>query len=50
VPAPEGLQPLTSHKVANNYREFMTDERLVADLRKRIEAYTGPPINKGGVR
>src|SRR5215813_4292528 len=50
VPPPEGFQPLTSYKVANNYREFMTDERLIADLRKRIEAYTGPPINKGGVR
>jgi len=50
VPPPEGFQPLTSYKVANNYREFMTDARLVADLRKRMEAYTGPPINKGGVR
>jgi len=28
----------------------MTNDKLVADLRKRFESYTGPPINKGGVR
>jgi len=28
----------------------MVDEKLVADLRKRFEAFTGPPVNKGGVR
>jgi ABC-type Fe3+ transport system substrate-binding protein len=50
VPPPEGFQPLTSYKIANNYREFMTNDKLVADLRKRFEGYTGPPINKGGVR
>jgi ABC-type Fe3+ transport system substrate-binding protein len=50
VPPPEGLQSLSSYKIANSYREFMIDDRLVADLRKRFEAYTGPPINKGGVR
>src|SRR6267154_6214519 len=50
VPPPEGLQPLTSYKIANGYRELMTDDKLVADLRKRFEAYTGPPVNKGGVR
>jgi ABC-type Fe3+ transport system substrate-binding protein len=50
VPPPEGLRPLTSYKIANNYREFMVNEALVAELRKRFEAYTGPPVNKGGVR
>ena len=50
VPPPEGLQPLTSYKLANNYREFMTDTARVAELRKRFEAYTGPPVNRGGVR
>ena len=50
VPPPEGFNPLTSYKIANNYREFMVDEKLVADLRKRFEAFTGPPVNKGGVR
>jgi ABC-type Fe3+ transport system substrate-binding protein len=50
VPPPEGFNPLTSYKIANNYREFMIDEKLVADLRKRFETFTGPPVNKGGVR
>jgi hypothetical protein len=50
VPPPEGFQPLASYKVANNHREFMTNDKLVADLRKRFEGYTGPPANKGGVR
>ena len=50
VPPPEGFQPLASYKIANNYREFMTNDKLVADLRKRFEGYTGPPVNKGGVR
>ena len=27
----------------------MTNDKLVADLRKRFEGYTGPPANKGGV-
>ena len=45
-----GLRPLTSYKIANNYREFMINDTLIADLRKRFEAYTGPPVNKGGVR
>jgi ABC-type Fe3+ transport system substrate-binding protein len=50
VPPPEGLRPLTSYKIANAFREFMIDDRLVTDLRKRMEGYTGPVVNKGGVR
>ena len=50
VPPPEGFQPLSSYKIANNYREFMTNDKLVAELRKRFEGYTGPPVNRGGVR
>ena len=50
VPPPEGFQALTSYKIANNYREFMINEILVTELRKRFEGYTGPPVNKGGVR
>jgi hypothetical protein len=50
VPSPEGFAPLTSYRIANNYREFMTDEKLISELRRRMEHYTGPPVNKGGVR
>jgi ABC-type Fe3+ transport system substrate-binding protein len=50
VPPPDGFRPLTSYKIANAYREFVTDDKLVADLRKRMEGYVGPVVNAGGVR
>jgi ABC-type Fe3+ transport system substrate-binding protein len=50
VPPPPGLQPLSSYKVANGYREFVTDAKQIAELRKRFEGYTGPVVNKGGVQ
>ena len=50
MPPPEGFKPLTSYKIANAYREFMVDQRRVEELRARFERYTGPPVNKGGVR
>jgi hypothetical protein len=33
-----------------NYREFMTNDKLVARPAHALEGYTGPPANKGGVR
>jgi ABC-type Fe3+ transport system substrate-binding protein len=50
VPPPPGLQPLSSYKVANDYRAFVTDEKQLNDLRRRFEELTGPVVNKGGVR
>jgi ABC-type Fe3+ transport system substrate-binding protein len=50
VPPPAGLQPLFSYKVANGYRDFVTDERLLADLRRTFAAAIGPIRNTGGVR
>jgi ABC-type Fe3+ transport system substrate-binding protein len=50
VPPPQGFRPLTSYRIANAYREFVTDEKLIADLRKRMESYIGPILNQGGVR
>jgi ABC-type Fe3+ transport system substrate-binding protein len=50
VPPPPGFKPLTSYKIANAFREFISDDHLVADLRKRFEGYTGPAVNEGGVR
>ena len=38
VAPPEGFAPLTSYKIANNYREFMTDEKLITELRQRMGA------------
>jgi len=50
VPPPEGFRPLTSYKIANAYREFVLDDKLTIDLRKRMEGYIGPIVNQGGVR
>jgi len=50
VPPPAGLEPLFSHAVANGYRDFVTNERLLSDLRKRFETAIGPIRNTGGVR
>ncbi len=50
VAPPEGLAPLFSHTLANKYAELISDTELVADLRKRFEAVTGPVRNRGGVR
>jgi ABC-type Fe3+ transport system substrate-binding protein len=50
VPPPSGLKPLFSYTVANGYRDFVTDDRLISDLRKRFEVAIGPIRNAGGVR
>jgi ABC-type Fe3+ transport system substrate-binding protein len=50
VPPPHGLKPLSSYNVANGYRDFVSNASQLADLRKRFEGYTGPIVNKGGVR
>ena len=44
------MKPLFSNFVINQYREFVTNEPLIADLRKRFEAITGPVRNAGGVK
>jgi hypothetical protein len=36
--------------VVSDYREFLTNETQVVELRKRFERYTGPVVNVGGVR
>jgi ABC-type Fe3+ transport system substrate-binding protein len=50
VPPPAGYKPILSYNVANDYREFLTNQAQVAELRKRFEAYSGPIVNPGGVR
>jgi ABC-type Fe3+ transport system substrate-binding protein len=50
VPPPEGLQPLSSYKLANRYRDFVSDTAQLAQLRKRFEGYTGHVVTAGGVR
>jgi len=50
VPPPAGLPPLFSLKLANSYPAFISNTDLVAYLRKRFEALTGPVQKKGGVK
>ena len=51
VPPPDGMQPFDAYaNVANSYREFVSDQVNLEALRKRFETYTGPVVNKGGVR
>jgi len=50
VAPPEGLEPLTAYRLANDYRDFVSDEKRLDDLRKRFEAYTGPVRATGGIR
>lgn len=42
VDPPTGFNPLSQHKLANNFREFITDEPKVVELRKKFEEYIGP--------
>jgi ABC-type Fe3+ transport system substrate-binding protein len=50
VAPPEGMKPLFSYRLANHYREFVTNEREIVQLRRRFEAYSGPVVNQGGIR
>jgi ABC-type Fe3+ transport system substrate-binding protein len=50
VPPPAGYQPILSYNVANDYRDFLSNQAQVAELRKRFESYSGPIVNAGGVR
>ena len=50
VPPPAGLKPLKQLKIDAGYKQFVTNEKRLVALRKRFEAFTGPVVNKGGVR
>lgn len=50
VDPPPGLKPLSAYKIVAGYRQFVSDEKRLIALRKRFEKFTGPVVNKGGVR
>jgi ABC-type Fe3+ transport system substrate-binding protein len=50
VPPPAGLPPLSNYRLEERYLEFVSNESQLADLRARLERYTGPVTNVGGVR
>jgi ABC-type Fe3+ transport system substrate-binding protein len=39
VSPPEGFQPLASYKIDSGYRQMLSDESKLADLRKRLAGY-----------
>src|SRR5262249_37932971 len=41
VPPPAGYKAIFSYKVVNDYRDFLTNETQLIELRKRFEHYTG---------
>jgi ABC-type Fe3+ transport system substrate-binding protein len=50
VDPPPGLKALAAYNIAAGYRQFVSDEERLAELRRKMETYTGPVVNKGGVR
>ncbi len=50
VPPPARLKPLFAHNVANDDRDFVTNESLLTDLRQKFAAAVGPTRSAGGVR
>jgi ABC-type Fe3+ transport system substrate-binding protein len=39
VSPPEGFQPLTSYKIDSSYRQMLSDENKLAELKKKIAGY-----------
>jgi ABC-type Fe3+ transport system substrate-binding protein len=50
VPPPSGLKPLSAYKIDAGYRQLVSDEKRLLELRKRFADFTGPVVNHGGVR
>jgi ABC-type Fe3+ transport system substrate-binding protein len=50
VPPPAGLKPIFEYQLANDFRSFITDEKLVEDLRRRFEMYIGKPKGEPVIR
>ncbi len=42
IDPPAGFKPIGQYKLANGFREFITDEAKVVELRKKFESYIGP--------
>jgi ABC-type Fe3+ transport system substrate-binding protein len=43
VPPPSGLKPIFDYQLANDFRSFITNEKLAEEMRKRFESYIGKP-------
>jgi ABC-type Fe3+ transport system substrate-binding protein len=50
VASPPGLPSLANYRLDERYAEFVSNESLLAELRRRLESYIGPATNAVGVR
>ena len=50
VAPPDGLEPLSAYNIEAGYLQLVSDRTRLNELRQRFESYTGPVVNKGGVR
>jgi ABC-type Fe3+ transport system substrate-binding protein len=50
VAPPPPLKPLSSYRLANQFREFVMDEQRLKALRERYQGFTGPVTNSGVYR
>jgi hypothetical protein len=44
------LPSLSIFRLEERYVEFVNNDSLLADLRRRFESYSGPATNVGGVK
>jgi ABC-type Fe3+ transport system substrate-binding protein len=50
VPPPTGLKPIFDYQLANEFRSFIVNEKLVEDERKKFESYVGRPKGEPVIR
>ena len=50
VPPPSGLKPIFDYQLANEFRSFITNDKLTEELRKRFENYIGKPKGEPVIR
>jgi len=50
VPPPSGLKPIFQYQLANEFRSFITNQKLTEELRKRFESYIGEPKGEPVIR
>jgi ABC-type Fe3+ transport system substrate-binding protein len=50
VQPPGGLKPIFEYQLANDFRSFITNEKLVQEERKRFESYIGRPKGEPIIR
>jgi ABC-type Fe3+ transport system substrate-binding protein len=50
VPPPSGHKPILDYQLANDFRRFVTNEKLCKEMRKRFEGYIGKPKGEPVIR